>query len=215
MNPEQQPPRPNAREILLGALEHPAPADRLAFLERACGNDPALRAAVDALLEHHKADSFLESPASGARTLVNPPQAPGGTILCNLGTEKPGDMVGRYKLMEKIGDGGFGSVYVAEQREPVKRRVALKIIKQGMDTRQVVARFEAERQALAMMEHVNIAKVLDAGAMPSGRPYFVIATRTNFPRRSGSGCSPRPATRPSTRTSGGSSTATSSRQTSW
>src|SRR6201996_1753009 len=88
--------------------------------------------------------------------------------------ELPGDVIGRYKLMEKIGEGGFGAVYVAEQREPVKRHVALKIIKPGMDTRQVVARFEAERQALAMMEHLSIAKVLDAGAMPTGRPYFVM-----------------------------------------
>jgi len=89
-------------------------------------------------------------------------------------TERPGDMVGRYKLLEKIGEGGFGVVYVAEQREPVTRRVALKIIKLGMDTRQVVGRFEAERQALALMEHPNIAKVLDAGALETGRPYFVM-----------------------------------------
>ena len=85
-----------------------------------------------------------------------------------------GDRVGRYKLLEKIGEGGFGVVYVAEQREPVKRKVALKIIKLGMDTRQVVARFEAERQALALMDHPNIAKVLDAGATETGRPYFVM-----------------------------------------
>jgi serine/threonine protein kinase len=88
--------------------------------------------------------------------------------------EAPGTIIGRYKLLEKIGEGGFGAVYVAEQREPVKRRVALKIIKLGMDTRQVVARFEAERQALAMMDHPNIAKVFDAGATDTGRPYFVM-----------------------------------------
>jgi eukaryotic-like serine/threonine-protein kinase len=88
--------------------------------------------------------------------------------------EKPGTRIGRYKLLEQIGEGGFGTVYVAEQREPVKRRVALKIIKLGMDTRQVVARFEAERQALAMIDHPNIAKVLDAGATDNGRPYFVM-----------------------------------------
>ncbi len=86
----------------------------------------------------------------------------------------PGTVIGRYKLLEKIGEGGFGSVYVAEQEEPVRRRVALKIIKLGMDTRQVVARFEAERQALAMMDHPNIAKVFDAGSTESGRPYFVM-----------------------------------------
>src|SRR6266849_3077561 len=88
--------------------------------------------------------------------------------------EKPGTMIGRYKLLERIGEGGFGVVYVAEQRESVKRRVALKIIKLGMDTRQVVARFEAERQALALMDHPNIAKVLDAGATETGRPFFVM-----------------------------------------
>src|SRR5437867_9451468 len=88
--------------------------------------------------------------------------------------EKPGTLIGRYKLLEKIGEGGFGVVYVAEQREPVKRKMALKVIKLGMDTRQVVARFEAERQALALMDHPNIAKVLDGGATETGRPYFVM-----------------------------------------
>ena len=89
-------------------------------------------------------------------------------------TEKPGDLIGRYKLLQKIGEGGCGVVYMAEQEEPVRRRVALKVIKLGMDTKQVVARFEAERQALAMMDHPNIAKVLDAGATETGRPYFVM-----------------------------------------
>src|SRR5262249_54014986 len=89
-------------------------------------------------------------------------------------TERPGIVIGTYKLMEKIGEGGFGLVFVAEQQEPVRRRVALKIIKPGMDTRQVIARFEAERQALAIMDHPNIAKVFDGGATPSGRPYFVM-----------------------------------------
>ncbi len=88
--------------------------------------------------------------------------------------EEIGTSIGRYKLLEKVGEGGFGAVYVAEQREPVKRRVALKIIKLGMDTKQVIARFEAERQALALMEHPNIAKVLDGGATETGRPYFVM-----------------------------------------
>src|SRR5450631_59038 len=89
-------------------------------------------------------------------------------------TEKPGDRIGRYKLLERIGEGGCGVVYVAEQTEPVRRRVAIKVIKLGMDTKQVIARFEAERQALAMMDHPNIAKVLDAGATDTGRPYFVM-----------------------------------------
>src|SRR5471030_2921443 len=89
-------------------------------------------------------------------------------------TEKAGDRIGRYKLLERIGEGGCGVVYVAEQTEPVRRRVTIKVIKLGMDTKQVIARFEAERQALAMMDHPNIAKVLDAGATETGRPYFVM-----------------------------------------
>src|SRR2546423_13551613 len=89
-------------------------------------------------------------------------------------TEKPRDKIGHYKLLQKIGEGGCGTVYMAEQEEPVRRRVALKIIKLGMDTRSVIARFEAERQALALMDHANIAKVLDGGATPTGRPYFVM-----------------------------------------
>ena len=88
--------------------------------------------------------------------------------------EQAGDRIGRYKLLEKIGEGGYGVVYMAEQAEPIRRRVALKIVKLGMDTRQVIARFEAERQALALMDHPNIAKVLDAGATDTGRPYFVM-----------------------------------------
>src|SRR3974390_1856542 len=95
--------------------------------------------------------------------------------------EPLGQTLGRYKLLEKVGEGGFGVVYVAEQKEPVKRRVALKIIKLGMDTRQVVARFEAEHQALALMDHPNIAKVLDAGATDSGRPYFVMELVRGIP----------------------------------
>ena len=89
-------------------------------------------------------------------------------------TEKPGDKIGRYKLLQQIGEGGCGVVYMAEQEEPVRRRVALKVIKLGMDTKQVIARFEAERQALAMMDHPNIAKIFDAGATEGGRPYFVM-----------------------------------------
>jgi serine/threonine protein kinase len=89
-------------------------------------------------------------------------------------SEQPGDKIGRYKLLEQIGEGGFGVVYVADQEEPVRRRVALKVIKLGMDTKEVIARFEQERQALALMDHPNIAKVLDAGATASGRPFFVM-----------------------------------------
>src|SRR4029079_5012005 len=87
--------------------------------------------------------------------------------------EGAGSLIGRYKLLEKVGEGGFGEVWMADQREPIKRRVALKIVKLGMDSKQVVARFEAERQALALMDHPNIAKVFDAGATDAGRPYFV------------------------------------------
>src|SRR2546427_10127841 len=102
---------------------------------------------------------------------------PGKTIVpsgSDTLTERTGTMIGRYKLLQQIGEGGMGVVYMAEQEEPVRRRVALKVIKLGMDTRSVIARFEAERQALAIMDHANIAKVLDAGATDSGRPYFVM-----------------------------------------
>jgi len=145
---------------------------RAAFLQAACGSDADLRRRLDELFAAQpEAEEFFEKPASGARaaspaTSLDPAQ--GAT------NEVTGAIIGRYKLLEKIGDGGFGAVYMAEQKEPVKRRVALKIIKFGMDTHQVVARFEAERQALALMDHPNIAKVFDAGATESGRPYFVM-----------------------------------------
>jgi len=112
---------------------------------------------------HRQEDSLLEEPASGS-----PPNLSGPTA------EKPGTVIGPYKLLQQIGEGGMGVVYMAEQTEPVERRVALKIIKPGMDTRQVIGRFEAERQALAMMDHPNIAKVLDAGTTDTGQPYFVM-----------------------------------------
>src|SRR5687767_2446564 len=142
------------------------PEARTAYLQDACGRDAGLRRKVDELLkEHFSSDSLLSGPAlDGERP---------GIGECAT-QEGPAQMIGRYKLLEKIGEGGFGEVWMAEQREPVKRRVALKIIKPGMDSRQVVARFEAERQALAMMEHANIARVFDAGRTDSGRPYFVM-----------------------------------------
>jgi hypothetical protein len=154
------------------ALKRATSPERQAFLDRACMGDQALRARLEALLlAHESPDSFLESPLLGAgqATVVLPPE------------EGPGTVIGRYKILEKVGEGGFGVVYVAEQREPVKRRVALKIIKLGMDTRQVVARFEAERQALALMDHPNIAKVLDAGATENGRPFFVMELVKGIP----------------------------------
>ena len=154
-----------ARDIFLRAAEIHSPEAQAAYLEGACQQDASLRSRVDALLENHRQDSFLEHAAAGPRpTLrVEPPL-----------TEAAGTKIGRYKLLQQIGEGGMGVVYMAEQEEPVRRRVALKIIKLGMDTRQVVARFEAERQALALMDHPNIAKVLDGGTTETGRPFFVM-----------------------------------------
>jgi serine/threonine protein kinase len=122
------------------------------------------------LLLHEDAERRFPSEPGGRGAETLPTRLTGDTAL----TEGPGTRIGRYKLLEKLGQGGFGEVWAAEQREPVRRRVALKIIKLGMDTKQVVARFEAERQALALMDHPNIAKVLDAGATEAGRPYFVM-----------------------------------------
>jgi WD40 repeat protein/tRNA A-37 threonylcarbamoyl transferase component Bud32 len=152
------------REIFLEALEMGTPEARAAYLEGACARDGDLRRNVEELLkEHFSNDSLLLGGAALKTewTEVEPHEA-------------PGPMLDRYKLLEKIGEGGFGEVWMAEQREPIKRHVALKIIKPGMDSRQIVARFEAERQALAMMDHANIAKVFDAGTTDSGRLYFVM-----------------------------------------
>jgi eukaryotic-like serine/threonine-protein kinase len=156
----------SAQEVFHEARPMPPP-ERAAYLQGACGGDAALRAKVEALLSADaEAGEFLRTSEEAL------PNAPGTTS--SMPREHEGQMIGRYKLLQPIGEGGFGSVWLAEQREPVKRRVALKIIKLGMDTRQVIARFEAERQALAMMDHPNIAKVLDAGTTDSGRPYFVM-----------------------------------------
>jgi serine/threonine protein kinase len=148
------------REVFLESLEFQSPDRLAAFLDRACLGNPALRLAVEKLLKNHKADEFMQPPGLKRTPL---------TAL-----EKPGDRIGRYKLLEQIGEGGCGVVYMAEQEEPVRRLVAIKVIKLGMDTKNVISRFEAERQALAMMDHPNIAKVLDAGATETGRPYFVM-----------------------------------------
>src|SRR6266567_2546253 len=139
------------------------PEERAAWLARACGDDAALRERTEALLSAHAASGSLEHPAVSPALGISP-----------LPNERAGDRIGPYKLLQQIGEGGCGVVYIAEQDEPVRRRVALKAIKLGMDTKQVIARFEAERQALAMMDHPNIAKVLDAGATENGRPYFVM-----------------------------------------
>jgi serine/threonine protein kinase len=155
------------RSLFNQAVEITDDAERAAFLERTCGQDAALRQKVEALLRaHQQAGGFLDMHESSS---------PSKTIVLNLPlTEKPGDWIGRYKLLQQIGEGGCGVVYMAEQQQPVSRRVALKVIKLGMDTKSVIARFEAERQALAMMDHPNIAKVLDAGATDTGRPFFVM-----------------------------------------
>lgn len=156
--------RPNKDEIFHAAAELLDADERVAFIRQACGEDPALRAEIEELLEHDQAeDSLLDRYTPGI--------AP---TLDQSVTERPGTVIGRYKLLEQIGEGGFGMVFMAEQQKPIVRKVALKIIKPGMDTKEVIARFEAERQALAMMEHPNIARVFDAGTTPSGRPYFVM-----------------------------------------
>jgi WD40 repeat protein len=161
------------REIFLAALERENPADRSAFLDSACHGDAGLRQRLTQLLqEHDTVGGFLEAPA--ACFAASGSSLPPGSSAEFPSTEQPGDFIGRYKLLEKIGEGGWGVVYMAEQREPVRRRVALKVIKLGMDTRSVIARFEAERQALALMDHPCIARVLDAGATENGRPFFVM-----------------------------------------
>jgi WD40 repeat protein/serine/threonine protein kinase len=153
-------------EIFAGAVQLP-PDQRAAYLDEVCAADPVLRRRIEALLGAlERASPLLKEPAL---------PEPGRALAASLpATERPGDRIGRYKLLEQIGEGGCGVVYVAEQEEPVRRRVALKVIKLGMDTKQVIGRFEAERQALAMMDHPNIAKVHDAGSTETGRPYFVM-----------------------------------------
>jgi serine/threonine protein kinase len=163
-------PNPRAKDVFLGAVEIADPGERAAFLDAACAGDAELRRRVEALLAaHERPESLLD------RAAVAP--AEGGTLphpSVTAPAEGPGTRVGPYLLLQPLGEGGMGSVFLAEQGEPVRRQVALKVIKPGMDTAQVVARFEAERQALALMDHPNIAKVLDAGATPAGRPYFVM-----------------------------------------
>ena len=160
---------PTREELLFGlALTKPT-AERAAFLDRECGGDSALRRRVEALLAaHEQPDTLLATQGETNRPTMKDEFA---EVPAD---EAVGQTLGRYKLLERVGEGGCGVVYVAEQTEPVRRRVALKVIKLGMDTKQVVARFEAERQALAMMDHPNIAKVLDAGATDTGRLYFVM-----------------------------------------
>jgi len=170
-----------AEEVFYAALEVKDSGERRAFLERACAGDSDLRAMVETMLNSQKDVErfFMDSL---------PALTPSVEVVEFLSSERPADQnggesftdaelgtrIGPYKLLQKIGEGGCGVVYMAEQEEPVRRRVAVKVIKLGMDTKSVIARFEAERQALAMMDHPNIARVLDAGATETGRPYFVM-----------------------------------------
>ena len=155
----------NVKAIFLEALEKTAGPQRRSYLDAACGSDTKLRREVESLLlADESAGEFLD-PAAFSLDM--------GTGQATI-TEGPGTVIGRYKLLEKIGEGGMAVVYMAEQAHPIRRQVALKIIKLGMDTKQVIARFEAERQALALLDHPNIARVFDAGATATGRPYFVM-----------------------------------------
>src|SRR3954447_3524200 len=187
------------------ALDLPDPADRPGFLDRECGDDLELRERLEELLAaHDQPASALERPLAAdrggfsaavseplARGLAaafgpGPPAAPGPTAEFLPESTPPGSILGtviagRYKLRQEIGEGGMGSVYLAEQTQPVKRYVALKLIKPGMDSRTVLARFESERQALALMDHPNIARVLDAGATDGGRPFFVMELVKGIP----------------------------------
>src|SRR5262249_36410584 len=158
------------------ALAKPA-ADRAAFLDAACGGDPDLRRRVEVLLNaHDQPGSFLAEPAAALEATADSglPNEARNERSDAAQTERSGTVIGPYTLLQEIGEGGMGTVWMAEQTQPVHRKVALKIIKAGMDSRHVLARFEAERQALALMDHPHIAKVLDAGATPEGRPYFVM-----------------------------------------
>jgi len=155
----------NPEDIFHCAIEIADASERAAYLDQACQGDEALRAEVDLLIaSHEEVGDFLEMP----------PVDPDVTLEASPLIEIPGTTVGRYTLLEKIGEGGMAVVYMAEQKRPMRRKVAFKIIKLGMDTKQVIARFEAERQALAMMDHPNVAHVYDAGTTETGRPYFVM-----------------------------------------
>jgi serine/threonine protein kinase len=156
--------RERVKSVFLDAVENCPPERWDSYLGEACGGDAELHRRVKVLLDaHQKADGFVAEPD---RVVT--------VTAASCSAETIGKVIGPYRLMEEIGEGGMGTVFMAEQTQPVQRKVALKLIKAGMDTRQVIARFEAERQALALMDHPNIARVLDAGANDSGRPYFVM-----------------------------------------
>src|SRR5215212_836470 len=169
--PSGEVPAVTERCLFLAALEIDDPAARAAYLDGACAGDTAVRAQVEQLLlAHDETGRFMERPAPAM-------VAAGDELVCGTG----GTVIGPYRLMEQIGEGGMGLVFVAEQHEPLRRKVAVKVIKPGLDTRQVIGRFEAERQALAMMDHPNIAHVHEAGATESGRPYFVMELVRGIP----------------------------------
>src|SRR5262245_47749458 len=159
------------KELFAAALDLPDPQARQALLDRECDDDHDLRKRLGVLIAaHERPESALEKPFAAPEMTIDAPADIAGTIVG-----------GRYKLLEEIGEGGMGTVWMAEQREPVKRLIALKLIKPGMDSRAVLARFEAERQALALMDHPNIAKVLDGGTTAEGRPYFVMELVKGLP----------------------------------
>src|ERR1017187_10290738 len=164
---------PEQEVAIFNAARRLAAQERAGYLDQACAGDAALRRRLDELLRVDVgAGDFLEKPALADPNAL---AMSGGIIpLAMPLSEKPGDRIGPYKLLQQIGEGGCGMVYMAEQETPIRRKVALKVIKLGMDTKQVIGRFEAERQALALMDHPNIAKVLDAGTTETGRPYFVM-----------------------------------------
>jgi serine/threonine protein kinase/Flp pilus assembly protein TadD len=171
-----------AKSVFLAALERAA-EERRAFLDDACAGDAELRRRVDRLLQaHDRSDSLPQDPVAVSPTVDPAPQeGPDSAGDRGASVERPGTVIGPYKLMEQIGEGGMGLVFVAEQTQPVRRKVALKVIKPGMDSRAVVGRFEAERQALALMDHPHIAKVLDGGQTAGGRPYFVMELVKGMP----------------------------------
>jgi eukaryotic-like serine/threonine-protein kinase len=188
-----------AKSLFLAASDLSDPAERAAYLDRECGNDAELRGRVEALLPANDASPLPRPaaqdatvgydsgrPAPGATDLETPKSAldpSPGSLTADLDTaaEPSALIAGRYTLQQKIGEGGMGEVWVAKQTEPVKRKVALKLIKPGMDSRAVLQRFEQERQALALMDHPNIAKVLDAGLTPNGQPFFVMELVNGLP----------------------------------
>ncbi|HEY7330525.1 MAG TPA: protein kinase [Gemmataceae bacterium] len=162
----------NERSLFFAVLDIDDPSERSAYLDSACAGNAALRSQVEQLLKaHHESGLFMEHPALTLEATVDDPSV----------TERPGTVIGPYKLLEQIGEGGFGVVFMAEQMQPLRRKVAVKVLKPGMDTREVVARFEAERQALALMDHLHIAHVFDGGETATGRPYFVMELVRGIP----------------------------------